>query len=183
MRENSRWKTFNVFGNPFAPRQYDCEQMGGGNFMSRTIVGVALCALFGAVTIGPALAGETEDLARAALKEKAGAQEAAILIETDLEVIDHNLEKLSGDISQLQNKLVDAKTRQKALIVRGRTAQTRMGVKRQIHDVDNDEGKAVKWDFDETGLLCGIPTSVCGSTAEWHETVSKSGNAKLTCTC
>ena len=60
-------------------------------------------------------------------------------IEVDLEVIDHNLEKLSGDIALLQTKLVDAKTRQKALIVRGRTAQTRMGVKRQIHDVDIDE--------------------------------------------
>ena len=60
-------------------------------------------------------------------------------IETDLEVIDHNLEKLSDDISQLQQKLSDAKARQKALIVRGRTAQSRMGVKRQIHDVDIDE--------------------------------------------
>ena len=34
--------------------------------MSRTIVGGILCALFGAVSIGPALAGETEDLAKAA---------------------------------------------------------------------------------------------------------------------
>ena len=80
-----------------------------------------------------------EDLARAALKEKTGATEAAMTLETDMEVIEHNLEKLSGDISQLQQKLVDAKTRQKALIVRGRTAQSRMGVKRQIHDVDIDE--------------------------------------------
>ncbi len=34
--------------------------------MPRTIVGAVLCALVGAVSIGPALAGETEDLARAA---------------------------------------------------------------------------------------------------------------------
>jgi hypothetical protein len=34
--------------------------------MSRTIVGAVLSALVGAVSIGPALAGETEDLARAA---------------------------------------------------------------------------------------------------------------------
>ncbi len=86
-----------------------------------------------------ALSKEREDLARAALKEKGGAEEAAVLIETDLDVIDHNLEKLSGDIALLQQKLTDAKTRQKALIVRGRTAQSRMGVKRQIHDVDIDE--------------------------------------------
>lgn len=86
-----------------------------------------------------ALSKGREDLARAALKEKQGAEEASMTIETDLEVIDQNLEKLSGDIAQLQQKLSDAKTRQKALIVRGRTAQSRMGVKRQIHDVDIDE--------------------------------------------
>ncbi len=86
-----------------------------------------------------ALSKDREDLARAALKEKQGAEEAALAIETDLEVIEHNLEKLSGDIGLLQQKLSDAKTRQKALIVRGRTAQSRMGVKRQLHDVDVDE--------------------------------------------
>ncbi len=86
-----------------------------------------------------ALGKDREDLARAALKEKAGAEEAGMAIEVDLEVIDHNLEKLSGDIAQLQAKLLDAKTRQKTLIVRGRTAQSRMGVKRQIHDVNIDE--------------------------------------------
>lgn len=80
-----------------------------------------------------------EDLARAALKEKQNAEETGRTIETDLEIIDDNLEKLSDDISQLQQKLQDAKARQKALIVRGKTAQSRMGVKRQIHDVDIDE--------------------------------------------
>ncbi len=80
-----------------------------------------------------------EDLARAALKEKTGAEEEAATIEADLDVIEGNLGKLSGDIQLLQQKLVDAKTRQKALIVRGKTAQSRMGVKRQIHDVDIDE--------------------------------------------
>lgn len=80
-----------------------------------------------------------EDLARAALKEKQNAEEACATVESDLEVIDHNLAKLSDDIALLQQKLADAKARQKALIVRGRTAQSRMGVKRQIHDVNIDE--------------------------------------------
>lgn len=80
-----------------------------------------------------------EDLARAALKEKQNAEEACATVESDLEVIDHNLAKLSDDIALLQQKLADAKARQKALIVRGRTAQSRMGVKRQIHDVSIDE--------------------------------------------
>jgi len=86
-----------------------------------------------------ALSKGREDLARAALKEKSSAEEATMALETNLEVIDINLDKLSGDIGLLQQKLGDAKTRQKALVVRSRTAQSRMGVKRQLHDVDIDE--------------------------------------------
>jgi phage shock protein A len=86
-----------------------------------------------------ALGKGREDLARAALKEKSLAEEAMMARETNLEVIDINLDKLSGDIGLLQQKLGDAKARQKALIVRSRTAQSRMGVKRQLHDVDIDE--------------------------------------------
>ena len=86
-----------------------------------------------------ALSKGREDLARAALKEKSSAEEATMALEINLEVIDINLDKLSGDIGLLQQKLGDAKTRQKALIVRSRTAQSRMGVKRQLHDVDIDE--------------------------------------------
>jgi phage shock protein A len=86
-----------------------------------------------------ALAKDREDLARAALKEKTAAQEKVSAVESDLEQIDINLQKLSGDIAQLQTKLVDAKTRQKALILRGKTAKSRMGVKRQLHDVDINE--------------------------------------------
>ena len=85
-----------------------------------------------------ALSKNREDLARAALKEKSTADETVESIGSDLEVVDINLEKLSGDIGQLQQKLSDAKTRQKALILRGRTARSRMGVKRQLHDVDID---------------------------------------------
>ncbi len=86
-----------------------------------------------------ALAKDREDLARAALKEKTDASEAVVAIESDLEQIDINLEKLAGDIGLLQQKLLDAKARQKALVIRGKTARSRMGVKRQIHDVDIDE--------------------------------------------
>lgn len=85
-----------------------------------------------------ALAKDREDLARAALKEKSAAQEEVSTVESDLEQIEINLQKLSGDIGQLQSKLVDAKARQKALILRGKTAKSRMGVKRQLHDVDID---------------------------------------------
>ncbi len=117
---------------------------------------------------GVALAKEREDLARAALKEKTVAGEAAAILEADRSVIDQNLTRLSGDISLLQQKLADAKTRQKTLIVRGRTAQSRMGIKRQLHDVeideamsrfdryerriDNLEGEVEAWDLGQKSL-------------------------------
>jgi hypothetical protein len=44
--------------------------------------------------------------------------------------------------------------------------------------VANDTGSAVKWNFDDTGLLCGTEL---GATDDWSETVSASGNATLTC--
>ena len=50
-----------------------------------------------------------------------------------------NLQKLSADIAQLQQKLSDARVRQKALVMRGKTAKTRIGVKRQIHEVNIEE--------------------------------------------
>lgn len=86
-----------------------------------------------------ALSKGREDLARSALKEKTEALEAVDQMNSDLEQIDHNLEKLSGDIAQLQQKLADAKQRRKALVSRGETAKSRMGVRRQLHDVNVDE--------------------------------------------
>lgn len=85
-----------------------------------------------------ALSKDREDLARAALKEKTAALEEAETLNSDLEQIEANLQKLSGDITQLQQKLTDAKARQQALILRGKTAKSRMGVKRQLHEVDID---------------------------------------------
>ncbi len=86
-----------------------------------------------------AISKEREDLARAALKEKRNCEEASITLQGELQQVSDSLEKLSGDVSQLQQKLKDAKQRQKALILRGDTAKSRMGVKRQLHTVNIDE--------------------------------------------
>lgn len=86
-----------------------------------------------------ALGKEREDLARAAMRERTTALEVVERTTSDLEQLDVNLDKLSGDIGQLQQKLVDAKNRQKALIMRGKTARTRIGVKRQLHDVNIED--------------------------------------------
>ena len=86
-----------------------------------------------------ALGKDREDLARMALKEKTQALGDVEIHEKDLDQIESSLQKLSEDISKLQAKLVDAKTRQKALIMRSKTAATRMGVRRQLHDVNIEE--------------------------------------------
>jgi len=85
-----------------------------------------------------ALAKDREDLARSALKEKTHALDEIEQIDSDLQTVESNLQKLSDDIGQLQQKLNDAKARQKALVMRGKTARSRMGVRRQLHDVDVD---------------------------------------------
>jgi len=47
-------------------------------------------------------------------------------------------------------------------------------------EVDNSTGGPVKWDNENTGLLCFIP--VLGQlTDDWFENVSTTGNATLTC--
>lgn len=76
-----------------------------------------------------------EDLAKQALREKASVNEAVDVLHRDLDQIDENLCKLQSDVGILQEKLKEARTRQRALVLRGQTATTRLRVKRQLHDV------------------------------------------------
>lgn len=48
----------------------------------------------------------------------------------------------------------------------------------KVKGVANSTGRAVRFDFASTGLSCG---TAAGSTQDWHETVSASGNATLVC--
>ncbi len=74
-----------------------------------------------------------EDLAKAALKEKATADRATDVLNGDLAQVEQSLAKLQGDTCTLQDKLKDARTRQRGLILRGQTASSRLRVKRQLH--------------------------------------------------
>ena len=80
-----------------------------------------------------------DDLAKLALKEKAHHDEAVVTLEADLVRTDDAVAKLKHDADQLEDKLKLARTRQKALIIRGQTAKSRIKVKRQLHDVNCDE--------------------------------------------
>ena len=75
-----------------------------------------------------------EDLAKAALVEKSRVSAAAEIIRADYASIDEGLTKLNEDIARLESKLQDAKTRQKSLLARHKTANSRLAARRKIHD-------------------------------------------------
>ena len=86
-----------------------------------------------------ALSKGREDLARAALVEKKKAAENALALSDELSHVDEHIEKLRDEVSQLQDKLADAKSRQKAIVMREQTASSRLKVKRNINsDKVND---------------------------------------------
>ncbi|MFT5178773.1 MAG: phage shock protein A [Alteromonas macleodii] len=90
-----------------------------------------------------ALSKDREDLARAALQEKKKSAEAAEALSKELAIVDEQISKLQDEIGQLQEKLADAKSRQKAIIMRQKTASSRLEVKKTLDStkVDNAMGR------------------------------------------
>jgi phage shock protein A len=80
-----------------------------------------------------------DDLAKGALLERNRAAEAAEAAAHDLAVLDETLAKLNDDIGALEAKIKDAKARQSAIIMRGKTAQSRLGVRRTLSDHTIDD--------------------------------------------
>ncbi len=89
-----------------------------------------------------ALSKDREDLARAALQEKKKSAEAAEALSKELAIVEEQISKLQDEIGQLQEKLADAKSRQKAIIMRQKTASSRLEVKKTLDStkVDNAMG-------------------------------------------
>ncbi|WP_416305576.1 phage shock protein PspA [Neptunicella sp. SCSIO 80796] len=82
---------------------------------------------------------DREDLARAALVEKKKAADSASALRDELTLVEEQISKLQNEVLQLQEKLADAKNRQKAIIMRQKTASSRLEVKRKLdsHKVDD----------------------------------------------
>jgi len=79
-----------------------------------------------------AIAKGREDLARAALQEKRAIEEEVMLVAAELKATDEHIEQLNDEVAQLQQKLSDAKAKQKAMLMRTKTVESRIKVKRQI---------------------------------------------------
>jgi phage shock protein A len=86
-----------------------------------------------------AVAKNRDDLARAALAERNRAEEAGVLLQRDLALLEDTLQKLAADITALQAKIKDAKARQSALILRNQAGQARLGARRQLADHTIDD--------------------------------------------
>lgn len=80
-----------------------------------------------------------DDLAKAALHEQAAVERIAAGLEEQLGQVDDGLEQLNGDIARLQEKLADAKARQKALLMRHDTGHQRLRVREQLHQGKVDD--------------------------------------------
>ena len=80
-----------------------------------------------------------EDLARAALAEKQALADEIEQTKRDTDLLDEQLEKFNSDITQLQSKLTDAKTRQRSIVIRHKTASSQLAARKHIHDDTIDE--------------------------------------------
>ena len=58
------------------------------------------------------------------------------------QLLEDTLGKLNSDVGALQAKIKDAKARQNAIIVRGKAAQSRLGVRRTLSDHNIDDAIA-----------------------------------------
>jgi phage shock protein A len=80
-----------------------------------------------------------EDLAKAALIEKSRVSGAADILKEDYQSVEDGLGKLNEDIARLEAKLEDAKTRQKSLLARHKTASSRLAARKKIYDYKIDD--------------------------------------------
>jgi phage shock protein A len=86
-----------------------------------------------------AIRRERDDLARSALLEKQSISDRAEKMQREVISLDGQLDKFNADITQLQSKLDDAKTRQRSIVIRHKTASSQLSARKHIHNDRIDE--------------------------------------------
>ncbi|MGI2172251.1 phage shock protein PspA [Shewanella sp. MF05960] len=86
-----------------------------------------------------ALSKDREDLAKAALIEKQKTTGLLQTLEMELQVVEEHITRLKDEVAQLQEKLNDARARQKTIIMRKQTATSRLEVKKQLDSSKIDD--------------------------------------------
>ncbi|MCG9757744.1 phage shock protein PspA [Pseudoalteromonas sp. Isolate6] len=128
-----------------------------------------------------ALSKEREDLARAALLEKQKSAEDVAALEKELEHIDTHIEKLQQEVSTLQDKLADAKARQKAIVLRQRSAESRLEVKKALDSskVDDALNRFERYESKIDGLESQIESYDLGKKSLADEIADLQKNEKI----
>ncbi|GAJ29078.1 phage shock protein PspA [Acidomonas methanolica] len=115
-----------------------------------------------------ALTRDREDLAKAALAARATVEQSRQALERQIALVTESLDQQHDDISKLQAKLADAKSREKALSLRHKAAQNRLRTRETLYDtrmetalnrfdqveraLDELEGKSEAFDLGRGGL-------------------------------
>ena len=86
-----------------------------------------------------AIRKDRDDLARGALAERAKTEAATEALVKESAALEETLAKLSADMETLQAKLKDAKARQNVIVMRGKAARSRLGIRRQLSDHSVDD--------------------------------------------
>lgn len=81
-----------------------------------------------------AVSRSREDLAKAALAEKYKQEVELKELQKQIQSLDESIEKLTTEISQLQDKLVDARARQQTISMRFATQSSRVKVNRKLYE-------------------------------------------------
>lgn len=85
-----------------------------------------------------ALVKEREDLAKAALSEKHKLELQRQGLDKEILQLDETIGKLTNEINQLQEKLIDARTRQQALQSRYDVQKSRVKISRKLYEANSD---------------------------------------------
>ncbi|AQS87688.1 phage shock protein A [Neoasaia chiangmaiensis NBRC 101099] len=115
-----------------------------------------------------ALSRDREDLAKAALAARATVEQSRTALERQIAQVSESLDQQHEDISKLQAKLADAKSREKSLTLRHKAAQNRLRTRETLYDgrmenalnrfeqveraLDELEGKSEVYDMGRGGM-------------------------------